>query len=169
MAFQEVDTSTFQVGIKRGGPTVTIRENGQLAFSAALADVLTRESTLVYIRVDPEARVAQLQGVKEAPKGKEKSCLKIAWPKKGTGCMVSFAGVLKAKFADYNYKASGSQTLSGDAVKSNADKRVIQFSVPQGTLTAKPKVKRVKKEKKASAPAAPAVAPADVVDEEISI
>jgi len=172
MAFKEIDSSGFPTRKQRGAPSVTIRENGQLALSAALADIV-KGCPKVYVRVDYEGRQVQMQGIDSVPTGKEKSCLNVAWPKKGVGCTISAAGLMKQYFQDYDYKASGNQTVTD--VKSSDAKKVFQFSVPKGTLKPKPKVARKARVKKpagsttaAAAPAAAPVAP-EAVDTDIEL
>jgi len=169
MAFKEIDSSGFPTRKQRGAPSVTIRENGQLALSAALADIV-KDCPKVYVRVDYEGRQVQMQGIDSVPAGKEKSCLNVAWPKKGVGCTISAAGLMKQYFQDYDYKGSGNQSIL--KVKSNEEKKVFQFEVPKGKLTPKPKVARKPRTAKANkAPAAPAAAPVapEAVDTDIEL
>lgn len=168
MPFIEIDTSKWPTkGLKRGAPTVSIRENGQIALSTATAEAL-KGCKDVYVRVDSTARIVQLQGVDGPVKGKEKSCLHLAWPKKGAGVSFSFSRGLAEHFSDYNVAASGNQTLDEAAVKLNLEKKLVQFVVPKGTLTPREKKARKPRKAKVAVPVAAAVA-ADAVDDDLTV
>jgi hypothetical protein len=143
---------------KSSGPSVSVTENGQVAFNAAASEGLGgRAITKVAIAHDSETGQFGVypKGHKSVAKLTDADMFDIRWNKeknkKGqkqslSGTVSSMSGLLKAN--GYDYKASGQQSFAVTIGKDN----VLSFTLPKGKLTPKPKNPRKPK----VAPAAPA-------------
>lgn len=157
-------------GYRAMGPTIGIRENGQIAFNSTLTKALgINANTKVQVAFGSDRKLHFI--VTEKPIGKELTVDDLAtlnFSGKNKSAYMSGSGFLGK--LGYDFKASGSQSFNGDHVQVEPDYKAgphVALLLPQGALTPRPRAERkprVKKEASATASAAVAAAgaPANV-------
>ena len=169
MAISLIDYSTLPSGPKVAGPpSVTVRDNGQVAMSSSAAKAF-EGCNFIMIGADLEAVKAgkdvqvQFQGVATEPKGKEGKGRPISRGKELKNCTISMAAALRG-ILGYDYVKAGNQTY---ACQINEAKHSALFRLPTVLPAPKPKVARKRKPAELPAtaaplaPAAPAAEPAE--------
>lgn len=126
-----------------GGPSVSVRENGQVAFSTEAGKVFEGKTHLV-IDWDASDRTMSFKAADAAkpPKGMTKEDLfQIMVTKNGDQKYLNIGGVLKFEGIEYDYKAAGTHSFTAEL---EGDK--VSFTLPI-KMEMKPKTPRKPKAK----------------------
>lgn len=175
MAFVAISKAVLPVsGFGKGResrPVVSIGDSGQMRFSTKITEEVIGKCGKLYLSWDADKRELRIVPVLAPPKGQtEESLFPVSRGKDGESKQAYFgAGPLlshKEIGINYDYKASGTQIFEPVVGKTKDGMPYIVLTIPEGSLTPRPKQERRKKAE-APAPAAaakPAAADVDDID-----